>query len=69
MSTIASTNAFDKSNQSKERGITLDLGFSSFDAKLPDRLADGKSPYDALQVGPCVEPRHCHNHHTRARTA
>lgn len=43
MSTVASTNAFDKSNQSKERGITLDLGFSSFCAELPPQLAkDGR---------------------------
>ena len=27
---MASTAAFDKNPQSKERGITLDLGFSSF---------------------------------------
>jgi len=31
ISSVASTAAFDKSPQSKERGITLDLGFSSFD--------------------------------------
>ena len=30
LSTVASTTAFDKNPQSKERGITLDLGFSSF---------------------------------------
>lgn len=30
LSTIASTSAFDKNPQSKKRGITLDLGFSSF---------------------------------------
>ena len=30
LSTVASTAAFDKNPQSKERGITLDLGFSSF---------------------------------------
>lgn len=30
LSTVASTACFDKSPQSKERGITLDLGFSSF---------------------------------------
>ena len=30
LSTTASTAAFDKNPQSKERGITLDLGFSSF---------------------------------------
>ena len=30
LSTVGSTAAFDKHPQSKERGITLDLGFSSF---------------------------------------
>ena len=30
LSTTASTAAFDSNPQSKERGITLDLGFSSF---------------------------------------
>jgi len=30
MSTVGSTAAFDSNPQSKERGITLDLGFSSF---------------------------------------
>jgi len=30
LSQIGSTNSFDKNPQSKERGITLDLGFSSF---------------------------------------
>ena len=32
LSTTASTAAFDKNPQSRERGITLDLGFSSFKA-------------------------------------
>jgi hypothetical protein len=40
MSTIASTAAFDKNPQSKERGITLDLGFSSFAVDSPDHLKD-----------------------------
>ena len=30
LSTVASTACFDKNPQSQERGITLDLGFSSF---------------------------------------
>lgn len=34
LSTISSTACFDKNPQSKERGITLDLGFSSFKSKL-----------------------------------
>ena len=36
LSTTASTAAFDKNPQSKERGITLDLGFSSFTMPLPE---------------------------------
>ncbi|XP_076810100.1 selenocysteine-specific elongation factor-like isoform X1 [Clavelina lepadiformis] len=38
LSTVASTAAFDKNPQSKERGITLDLGFSSFSVPIPDNL-------------------------------
>ncbi|KAM4722105.1 selenocysteine-specific elongation factor [Rhinophrynus dorsalis] len=39
LSTTASTAAFDKNPQSRERGITLDLGFSSFSVPLPEHLA------------------------------
>ncbi len=42
LSTVASTACFDKNPQSKERGITLDLGFSSFNVDVPDHLKDGK---------------------------
>lgn len=38
LSHVASTAAFDKNPQSKERGITLDLGFSSFSIPMPDHL-------------------------------
>ena len=47
LSTTASTAAFDKNPQSKERGITLDLGFSSFVVDLPDHLKD--TGHDRLQ--------------------
>lgn len=47
LSTTASTASFDKNPQSKERGITLDLGFSSFAVELPEHLKS--EPYDALQ--------------------
>lgn len=40
LSSIASTAAFDKSKQSQERGITLDLGFSSFKVHFPDHLKE-----------------------------
>nr|XP_057911378.1 selenocysteine-specific elongation factor isoform X2 [Doryrhamphus excisus] len=51
LSSTASTAAFDKNPQSRERGITLDLGFSSFTVALPDHLRDseGRRPYDSLQ--------------------
>ncbi|KAL5479990.1 hypothetical protein EMCRGX_G023603 [Ephydatia muelleri] len=42
LSTVASTAAFDKNPQSRERGITLDLGFSSFSLPVPTHLS-GKS--------------------------
>ncbi|XP_029005987.1 selenocysteine-specific elongation factor isoform X1 [Betta splendens] len=47
LSSTASTAAFDKNPQSRERGITLDLGFSSFTVDLPDHLRDER--YDSLQ--------------------
>ena len=40
MSTVASTAGFDKLPQSKERGITLDLGFSAFVVEVPQWLRD-----------------------------
>ena len=46
LSTVASTACFDKNPQSRQRGITLDLGFSSFCVQLPDRL---RSPGDSLE--------------------
>ncbi|XP_071445919.1 selenocysteine-specific elongation factor [Hetaerina americana] len=40
LSTIASTAAFDKNPQSQERGITIDLGFSSLVVNPPDHLSN-----------------------------
>lgn len=40
LSHVASTAAFDKNKQSQERGITLDLGFSSFSIDLPKTLQE-----------------------------
>ena len=40
LSTMLSTAALDKHKQSQERGITLDLGFSSFTTGLPAHLVD-----------------------------
>ena len=40
VSTVASTAAFDKNPQSRERGITLDLGFSSFSSASAEHIKD-----------------------------
>lgn len=50
LSTIASTAAFDKNPQSKERGITLDLGFSSFLVDFPEHLCDASPGCTKMQV-------------------
>jgi len=47
LSTHLSTAALDKTPQSQERGITLDLGFSAFFMRPPTHLQDR---YDAIQV-------------------
>ena len=52
LSIVASTAAFDKNPQSKERGITLDLGFSSFLVDFPEHLKKSSgtaTSYDKLQ--------------------
>ncbi|XP_057295904.1 selenocysteine-specific elongation factor-like [Hydractinia symbiolongicarpus] len=52
LSTTASTAAFDKNPQSKDRGITLDLGFSSFLVDLPKKLTSQVSElnYDVSEL-------------------
>jgi len=47
LSTVASTACFDKNPQSRERGITLDLGFSSFCVALPSHLRSDSDAADA----------------------
>ena len=47
LSSTASTASFDKNPQSKERGITLDLGFSSFQVPIPGHLKE--HGFDILQ--------------------
>ncbi|CAG9315573.1 unnamed protein product [Blepharisma stoltei] len=47
LSTILSTAALDKSPQSQERGITLDLGFSAFRIEMPSHLS---RDYTDLQI-------------------
>ena len=49
LSTTASTASFDKNPQSRERGITLDLGFSSFTVPLPSHLKQEGQAYSVLQ--------------------
>ncbi|XP_027813660.1 selenocysteine-specific elongation factor isoform X1 [Ovis aries] len=53
LSTTASTAAFDKQPQSRERGITLDLGFSCFSVPLPAHLR----PAPGAEREPGPEPR------------
>uniref|UniRef100_A0A2R8M3M4 Selenocysteine-specific elongation factor n=2 Tax=Callitrichinae TaxID=9480 RepID=A0A2R8M3M4_CALJA len=53
LSTTASTAAFDKQPQSRERGITLDLGFSCFSVPLPARL---RSALPEFQAAPEADP-------------
>ncbi|XP_042873037.1 selenocysteine-specific elongation factor-like [Penaeus japonicus] len=47
LSTVASTACFDKNPQSKERGITIDLGFSSFVIDASDHIKD--AGYEKIQ--------------------
>ncbi len=51
----------DKNPQSQERGITLDLGFSSFIVPLPEHLKD--APYDDLQFTVMIMNPHPHSVH------
>ena len=49
LSTTVSTAGLDKHPQSQERGITLDLGFSSFQVPLPDHIREAAQQYQQLQ--------------------
>ncbi|XP_046345447.1 selenocysteine-specific elongation factor-like isoform X1 [Haliotis rufescens] len=49
LSSVASTACFDKNPQSKERGITLDLGFSSFSIQLDDDSKEKFGGHDRVQ--------------------
>ena len=53
LSTTASTASFDKNPQSRERGITLDLGFSSFCVDLPQHLEDVKAAIFQITLVDC----------------
>ncbi|CAL8102907.1 unnamed protein product [Calicophoron daubneyi] len=60
LSTVASTSAFDKNPQSKKRGITLDLGFSSFfvDGKAASEINGEIQGYDKVQFALVDCPGH-----------
>lgn len=49
LSTTASTASFDKNPQSQERGITIDLGFSSFSKECPEHIKSLNSELKTLQ--------------------
>ena len=50
---VASTASLDKSPQSKQRGITLDLGFSSFLTRVPVHLENIKEKYLQFTLVDC----------------
>jgi len=65
LSTVASTACFDKNPQSKERGITLDLGFSSFCVALPPHLRSAGDAADGYVQFTLVD---CPGHASLIRT-
>ena len=50
LSTMLSTAALDKSKQYRQRGMTLDLGFSAFIQDLPPHLKEGFPNKNKLQI-------------------
>jgi selenocysteine-specific elongation factor len=53
LSTLLSTAALDKNPQSRERGITLDLGFSAFVIDAPDAIKvreDRHQPFGVIAL-------------------
>lgn len=50
LSTMLSTAALDKSKQSRQRGMTLDLGFSCFIQELPPHLKEAFPEKNKLQI-------------------
>jgi len=65
LSTVASTACFDKNPQSKERGITLDLGFSSFCVPVPAQLRSAGDADDGYVQFTLVD---CPGHASLIRT-
>jgi selenocysteine-specific elongation factor len=50
LSTLLSTAALDKSQQSRQRGMTLDLGFSCFFLDMPNHLREAFPTKSVLQI-------------------
>lgn len=50
LSTLLSTAALDKSKQSRQRGMTLDLGFSCFYLEMPQHLSEMFPTHSKLQI-------------------
>ena len=50
LSTLLSTAALDKSTQSRQRGMTLDLGFSCFFLDIPEHLKESYPDKKQLQI-------------------
>ena len=50
LSTMLSTASLDKSKQSRQRGMTLDLGFSAFIQDLPAHLKEAFPEKSKLQI-------------------
>ncbi|CAI2364221.1 unnamed protein product [Moneuplotes crassus] len=53
LSTIGSTAGFDKNPQSKERGITLDLGFSAFVIEIPESMQTSDKKFLQITLVDC----------------
>ncbi|CAK9104380.1 unnamed protein product [Durusdinium trenchii] len=64
LSTVTSTASMDKSKESQERGITLDLGFSSFSTDAPEHIQDRDLSQSKVVFGglsrPCISHPHRH---------
>jgi selenocysteine-specific elongation factor len=67
LSTLLSTAALDKSTQSRQRGMTLDLGFSCFFIDLPHHIRE-KLPNDQLHQQVQITLVDCPGHASLIRT-
>lgn len=53
LTTIASTASLDKSPQSQKKGITIDIGFSSFTIQCPEKLITNQKKYLQFTLVDC----------------